>query len=239
VATVLTGIITPALQALGQVASGATPTTAEQADCLIALNAMVSGFNNEGLMAYTNEEVTLTASDGDYSYTIGASGDVNTTRPVEILAAWGVDGSNVSQPPMRVITDDEYAAIPNKTEEADWPTKVLYRPTTGASLHGTIIFHPAPNATRTIKLLVRVPLTAFAAVSTDLVLPPGWEEMYMANFAVRIASSFETSASADIKELARVSKGNIKRTNMRPIKSFTELPALLGQACRGNILSGP
>jgi hypothetical protein len=239
VATVLTGIITPALQACGQVSAGESPTAAEQADCLIALNAMVTGLNNEGLMAYTNEEQTLTVGAGDASYTIGTSGDVNTTRPVKILAAWGVDGSSVSQPPMRIIDDDEYAAISDKTTEADWPTRLLYRPSVGASAHGTIILWPVPNATRTVKLLVRVPITTFAAVSTDLVLPPGWEEMYMSNFCVRIAPIFETSAPPDIKELARISKANIKRTNMRPMKAYTELPALLGQSCQSNILSGP
>jgi hypothetical protein len=200
---------------------------------------MVTGLNNEGLMAYTNEEQTLTVGASDASYTIGTSGDVNTTRPVTILAAWGVDGDNVSQPPMRIINDDEYAAIDNKTDTADWPTKILYRPSVGASAHGTIILWPVPNATRTVKLLVRVPITEFAAVSTSLVLPPGWEEMYMSNFCVRIAPTYETTAPPDIKDLARISKANIKRTNMRTIKSFTELPALLGQASGGSILSGP
>lgn len=238
-ATVLTGIIAPALRACGQIGPGASPTSEEQADCLIALNAMVTGLNNEGLMAYTNEEQTLTVGASDASYTIGVSGDVNTTRPVKILAAWGVDGDNVSQPPMRIIDDDEYAAIDNKTDTADWPTLLLYRPSVGASAHGTIVLWPVPNATRTVKLLVRVPITEFAAVSTSLVLPPGWEEMYMSNFCVRIAPTYETSAPPDIKDLARISKANIKRTNMRPIKSFTELPALLGQAAGGNILSGP
>ena len=238
-ATVLTGIITPALRACGQIGAGASPTTEEQADCLIALNAMVMGLNNEGLMAYTNEEQTLTTAASDASYTIGASGDVNTTRPVEVLAAWGVDGSSVSQPPMRIIQDGEYAGIPNKTETADWPTRLLYRPSVGASAHGTIILHRVPNAIRTVKLLLRVPITEFAAVSTSLVLPPGWEEMYMANFCVRIAPTYETSAPPDIKELARNSKANIKRTNMRPLKAVTELPALLGQGSGGNILTGP
>lgn len=238
-ATVLTGIITPALQALGQVAAGASPSTEEQADCLIALNAMVMGLNNEGLMAYTNEEQTLTTAASDASYTIGASGDVNTTRPVDVLAAWAVDASDISRPPMRIINDDEYAGIADKTTEGDYPTRLLYRPSVGASLHGTIIVWPVPNATRTVKLLLRVPLTEFAAVSTTLVLAPGWEEMFMANFCVRIAPIFERSAPPDIKELARTSKGNIKRANMRPIKAFSELPALLGQASGGNILSGP
>jgi len=56
---------------------------------------------------------------------------------------------------------------------------------------------------------------------------------------VRIAPTYATSAPPAIKELARNSKANNKRTNMRPLKAVTELPALLGQGSSGNILTGP
>jgi hypothetical protein len=235
VATVQTAIINPALRMLGQIGSGESPTPDESADCLIGINAMLEGWKNDGLLAFAREELTLTLADGDGSYTIGTSGDVNTTRPVLILEAWIVD-SNISYP-VRQISREEYSAIPDKTTESSWPDKFCYEPTIASSL-GTILVHPLPNATRTMKLLVRIPVSEFAAVGTTVTLPPGWEEALASNLAIRMAPEFQTSPSPEVVKIARESKAAIKRINTRPLKASTGLEGLVGGHGVSNIEAG-
>jgi hypothetical protein len=234
VATAL-DIIDRSLRLLGQIGSGETASSDEAADGLEAVNALAESWRNERLMCFAMQEESLTLSDGTASYTIGTSGTLNTTRPVAIEEAWIVD-NNVSYP-VRLITEEEYAAISDKTTESDWPEVALYRPSI-ASSQATLIVWPLPNATRTMKLLTRVVFSGFALTSTTVLLPPGWERALAYNLAAEWAPEFQVSPSAEVVQMARESKGNIKRTNHRPIKSFTDLGMMFG-AQSGNILSGP
>lgn len=216
-------LIDRSLRLLGQIGAGETASTDEAADGLEVINALLESWRNERLMAYAFEELTLTLANADSSYTIGSGGDVNTTRPVAIERAWIVD-SNISYP-VRIIDEKEYAAIPDKAATADWPDKLLYRPTMAT---GTIIVHHVPNATRTMKLLVRVPVTAFAATSTSVSLPPGWERALAYNLAVDWAPEFETEPSSAVVKMAQESKASIKQANYRPIRARTGLNSLVG-----------
>lgn len=229
-------IIDRSLRLLGQIGSGESASAAEAADGLEALNGLAESWRNERLMCFAMQEESLTLANGDASYTIGTSGDLNTTRPVAIEGAWIVD-DDISHP-VRILTEDEYIGIADKTTTGDWPTKLLYRPTM-ASSQGTLIVWPVPNATRNLKLLTRVVFSGFALSSTTVTLPPGWERALAFNLAAEIAPEYQTSPSPEVIQMARESKATIKRANMTPIKTFTELPALLGQASGGNILSGP
>lgn len=231
-ATVQTAIINRALRLNGDLASGASPTTSETADALIAVNAILDGWRNEKLMAWAMQEESMTLTSGASSKTIGPTGDLVSTRPVAIEAAWILE-STISYP-VRIITDDEYANILNRTAAGDWPTHLNYKPTMS---NGVVYVWPVPNATRTLKLLTRVPLTAFATAGDTVTLPPGWEEALAANLAVRIAAEYEHPASPDVVQMARMSKGSIKRANMVPLRMYSELADLVGQRRTGNILT--
>lgn len=225
-------LINRALRLLGQIGSGEEGSTAELADGLVALNAMAEAWRNEALLTYAKQEQSLTLADGDASYTVGPSGDLNTDRPVAIEAAWIVV-DDVSYP-VRIIQEDEYAAIPDKTEESDWPDRLLYRPTMAT---GTVIVYPVPNATRTLKLLTRVVFAGFAATSTTVSLPPGWEQALAYNLALTWAPEFEAAPSAEVVEIARQSKGALKRMNLRPLPISSGLVGLMGGGV-SNIITG-
>lgn len=225
-------IIERSMKLLGQLEAGGTPTSDEYADGLAALNAMLDSWRNERLMVYAMQDETLTLADGDSSYTIGTGGDLNTTRPIAIERAYIVEDS-ISYD-VNPMTEGEYAAIDDKTTEADFPEWFLYRPTMATA---TLILWPVPNATRTLKLVTRVVVGAFASTATTVTLPPGWEQALATNLAVQWAPEFETSASEDVKRMARESKAGIKSANRQPIKINTGLVSLLGST-RGNILAG-
>lgn len=220
-------VIARSMRLLGQIGSGEAPTTDEYSDGLTALNAMLDSWRNDRLMCFAMQTLTLTLANGDDTYTIGTSGDVNTTRPVEIYSAYIV-ASNITYP-VRIINEAEYAAIPAKADTADWPDKLLFRPTVASSL-ATVIVHPVPNATRTMKLVARVPVTAFSATSDTVTLPPGWEEAMAANLAIRLAPEFETQPSPAVIQMAKEALAGIKRTNSaaQPKRLYTELALLAG-----------
>jgi hypothetical protein len=224
-------IIERAMRLLGELASGATPSSDEYADGLTAVNAMLGSWNNERLMCYAIRDETVTMVSAQDSYTIGPAGDLVTTRPVEIADAYVVV-SSISYP-VRIMNESEYASIPDKTAAAAYPDHLYYEPDMSA---GTIFVYPVPNAASALHILTRTPLTAFAATSDTVTLPPGWEEALATNLAVKWAPEFETVASQDVKDMARESKANIKRVNSRPLKAYTELPALVG-GHRSNILT--
>lgn len=217
---------------LGQLSSGEDPTDDESNDAFTTLNAMIGSWNNERLICYALQEETLSFT-AAVSNTIGPSGDLVTTRPVEIVQAWVVS-SNTSVPVL-MISDEEYGAIPDKTATSTYPFKANYK----ASMpNGTIYYYPVPSTTGTMKLLTRTPLTAFTALTDTVSLPPGWEDTIAYNLAVRIAPEIPISVPAEVLGMARETLAGIKRMNGRPMKAYTELGYLVSARGRGNIIQG-
>lgn len=223
-------IIDRAQRLLGTIEAGEISTDDEYEDGLVALNAMLSSWNNDGLMCYATRTETLTLSASDASYTIGPSGDLDTVRPVVVEAAWVVDNNQTY--PCQVITDSQYDAISNKTQEGDWPNRVNYR---GTMATGTLYVYPVPNATRTLKVRTRTPLEAFDAITDSVTLPPGWEDAMAFNLAIRFAPEFQVSPSADVVQIAREAKAGIKNTNVRPMLAVNEIGFINNG--RSNIIS--
>lgn len=230
-ATVLTGIVTPALQHLEQVPSGGTPSTEEQADALIYLNQLLDSWRNERLMCYAIQDQSISLTTGQTTRTMGPTGNLVTTRPVEIQAAYVVV-SNQSYD-VAILNENEYAAIPDKTATAPWPSKIYYQP---SMPDGTVYMHPVTSGSSTLHVLTRTPVLAFAAIGDTVTLPPGWERALAFNLALEMAGSFGKQPSDFVVAAARQSKMMIKRANTRPLKLYTELPYLVGQY-RHNILT--
>jgi hypothetical protein len=222
-----------AMRLIVQIPSGSSGTSQETADNLIACNAMLDSWRNERLMCYALRDESITMVVSQTSYTVGSSGDLSTTRPVKILDAYIVY-SNISYP-VRILTPEEYDAVPDKTSTGSWPNAIVYYPTMTT---GTVTVYPVPNAASYLHILTETPLTGFTAATDTVSLPPGWEEAIATNLAIAIAPEYETEANSTIRKMAAESKANIKRVNSRPSKAYTELPALLG-ARVGNIISGP
>lgn len=215
-------LVNRALRLIGQIPAGEDATPDESDDALEALNAMLETWRNKRLMCFAMQEQSLSLTSGDNSYTIGPAGDLNTTRPVAIEAAWvAVDGYDH---PVRIIEDKEYALIPDKTQEGGYPEVANYKATMAT---GTLYVWPVQNTARTMKLLTRVPLSALTLAGT-VSLPPGWEEAIASNLAIRLAPEYEASPSAEVREMARDSMASIKAVNHRPIKGDSGLTGLVG-----------
>lgn len=225
-ATVAT-IVNRSLRLLGQIGQGASPTTNETADALVALNAMLDSWRNDRLMCYAFQTESLTLSASTSSYTIGSGGTLNTTRPVEIVEAYIVESDQSY--PVYPMNEAEYAGLFQKTLPGDWPDRYLFRPSV-ASSQATLIVYPVPNATRTMKLTTRVVVAAFAASTDTITLPPGWEEALAANLAIRLAPEYQIQVTPEVRLMAKESLGGIKRTNAaaQPKELRTSLGVMFG-----------
>jgi hypothetical protein len=232
-ATVQAALVDRAARLLHQIGAGQSLGTTESAAALVALNAMHDSWRIEKLMCLARRVETVTLTSGAASKTIGPSGDLNTVRPVQVLDAW-IEVSGYAYP-VRLINDDDYESIDVKTQSGDWPTHANYRATMPT---GTIYTWPVANATRSLKILVPVPLSALVLTDT-LDVAPGWEDCLASNLAVRLAPEYETVASQDLKEMARDTKAAVKRMNRVPVRQRSQLADIVGSPVSGNILSGP
>ena len=102
-------LITASLLDLGAIASGESATAAEAADAFRRLNLLLETWRLERLMVYARDEVTKVLT-GASSYTIGPSGDINTTRPVALeRAGQRVAGTSPTlEYPLDPLTDAGY-----------------------------------------------------------------------------------------------------------------------------------
>ena len=232
--TTVQNIVNRAARMLGQLQPNTDLGDDETADAIFALNSMLDSWGNDGLMcfAYKDESLTLTANTNPYS--IGPGGDLDTTRPVEIIGAY-VLASNIRYD-VEIIDDGKYDAIGAPTVSSSWPDRINYRPTMDT---GTLYVYPPSNGTTaTLHLRTRVPLNSVSYASQQIDFPPGWVETLASNLALAMAPEYETVPSPFVVKMAKESKGAIKARNSRPTKGYSELPALVGSNQRGNILTG-
>ena len=221
-ATVQT-LIDRSLRLIGVIASGDSPTSDETADCLTALNGMLESWRNNRLFVHAFTESTLTMTVGDASYTIGPSGDLDTTRPVKIESAFmrvsGVDY------PVSVVGKDRFDMIPDKTLTSDLLEMVRYNPTMPT---GTLSVWPVPSVANVLHLTLWSPVASFSAATDAVSLPPGYERAITYNLAIEAAPEFGREPSNTVQRIAMESLANIKRINSRPLISYPEVGRMFG-----------
>lgn len=165
----------------------------------------------------TREVFDITANQG--TYTIGPNGDFDTTRPPSNSITGTALLLNSSSPavevPIGLLTDDAYEAIQVKSlTNAQW-TNLYYRPTYDTDL-GTIILWPIPTTADNDLVLYRtVPVAEFADLSTDVYVPPGYEDALTYQLAIRLAVPYARPVSQELQQQATDYLADIKRSNYR------------------------
>lgn len=226
------GAITAALQDLGLLESGETPSAEDSALALSRLNEWIDGLANESLTVYSHLRTTWTIVSGTASYTIGASGTINIARPVgpeSILNIGFIDTSSTPDREQllgRPLTEDAYAAINFKALESPYPQGWYYNP--GYPL-GTLTAWPVPtSSTLQGVIYTQVPVAQFAAITDPLALPPGYARFFRTNLALELSSAFQVPPPGALVQAAMESKASIKRANQRTSDLSTGLVAGIG-----------
>lgn len=223
------------MRLIGAIATGETASADEQADALSVLNQMLDSWSNENLIinAKIKEEFPLVG--GQQIYTMGPSGNFNTTRPLRIDMAYiKQSGSTTFELPVEIVTVEQWADIGVKNTQSSIPTK-LYPEMTSTLVN--LNLWPVPSAATTLVLYSIKTLTSFANATDSVTLPPGYEKALRYGLAVELAPEFGKSLDPVLVEQMNEAKANIKRINSKP--QFMDCDsAILSRANRFNWLTG-
>src|SRR3990167_6301612 len=222
------------MRQVGSVESGETPTTDEQTDGLAIGNRMLDAWTAERLLCFSVQRTTHTLVASTNPQTIGSGGNIDTDRPVKIEQAGLIVAGEDNEYPIRVFFSvGEYARIVNKETETGIPLALYYD---AAFPLGKIYLYPVPDAANTLVLYRWTPLTSIATVGTTVTYPPGYEEAFVSNLAVRLAADGLGQLTEAVAIIARESLARIKSVNMQVPVMRNDAAGIDGnQYCRSHI----
>lgn len=234
----MTGInlIKRAYRLVGQLRAGRSPSTAETDDGLTALNAMLDGFNADGLMIFGLARDVYTITSGQQAYTLGGPAGAyrwSATRPSRIERAGVIQTSTVPtlELPLHLYTADEWAEVRIKAVTSSLPMGIYPEPTTAL---WTLYVWPSPTSGALQAAIYSWrTLTAFADTTTDHSFPPGYEEMLAYQLAVRMAPELSRGKLLpEVYQRAKEALATVRLANFRPIQTTPD-PGCTGDSSRG------
>jgi len=223
----IAGMVTAALRG---------PSSSEVADGIAALNSMLDSWKAERLMVYAIVRSVQTIVANRQTYTIGTfpTPDFSIERPERIDRA-GFIFTNASpdfEQPLRILTEQEWAALSPKGTTGTVSTMLYYEPSIP---NGTIKMFPIPTRAGQIALYLWKTLDTFADATAQIdLLPPAYQKAIEYNLAYELAMRNPARARMSpvaILEAAR-SKAKVKAINIPVLKQRCEA------ACRGIGVNG-
>lgn len=212
-------IISAALREIMIIRTGQTAAATELADGLNGLNRLIAEWNTERLLVYAMTQFSSALTATQQSYTIGAGGNFNTTRPIAIRSANIITLAGGFVHPLELVDQVGWSAMPGRSRQANIPLKLWYE-----SLYplGKIWLWPVPNAAATLELYSWVQIAQFAALTDNFDLPPGYEQALIKNLALELAPQFERQPSQALINNAASAKAAISGVNAPPIPGAAE-----------------
>lgn len=228
-------LINGSFRLLGVLASGESPSSQEQTDAFNALNDLVDSLSNNRLFIYNITEESFSFLTSKQTYTMGPSGDFDTTRPQKIENVnIVVSGTEDFELPMKLINKDEWAQIKVKTVDSPLPRRIY--PDYAYPLIN-LNFWPIPSTTNSVKIWSWKAIADFATVDTTLSLPPGYQRLLRYNLALELAPEYGVTPSNEVREIARKSIQEIEAMNLGPQYLDCD-PAVLGSSKAFNYYTG-
>jgi hypothetical protein len=208
--TTALSMITRSMRLAGVIGKGETPDSDESADGLDALNTMLESWSISRQFVYylVSESLSLVASQA--TYTMGASGDLNTTRPTQIDDSCYVTQNGIDSP-LTLINAQEYAAIPVKTIESNigmWMFVDYQYPLVSLSIY------PVPNTSMTATIKSWKQLQQFTDLTTALALPPGHKRAIEYSLAEEFGPEFGVVVPQRVSMIASAARHSLKRLNV-------------------------
>lgn len=208
-------IIEAALHLTNAVGTDQTLTADEEADGLAIFNRMVDNWSTQDLAVFNTANQSFSTVAGQATYTMGTGGNWNTQRPIDlsVTAICTYQGVNF---PVPNITQAEYNLISLPTQQQPIVSRYLY---VNDYPLGLVTLWPVPSQVVTMTFTFNFLLSTAATASTTISFPPGYEEAFEYNLAVRLAPLFGKTASDSVQKMARESLGDVKRANRTPAVS--------------------
>lgn len=231
--SIVSDLLKDSMRLIGAIATGETPSAAEQSDGLRSLNRMISAWNAEGLLIFKKTRETFPLVANQAAYTFGPTGNFNSIRPMKIeIVKMLVGGVEV---PVSILNTQEWASIALKNTTSTYPTRVYFE---GTYPLETMNVWPIPTDVNSIVIYSDKPITSFATVGDTISFPEGYEDAMVHNLAVRLAPEYGKSPDPVIIAIADKSKAAIKRKNVKPVYAKVDASRLAGHGRSFNILTG-
>lgn len=228
-------VIQKAMQKIGVLAEGETPTAQQAEDGLDSLNLMLESWAGKSLLTSAHIQSGFSLVSGTANYTIGSNQTFNTVKPFTVIDAFIRDSAN-QDTGLEVVNRDTYNSHGDKTTSGT-PGIVFYDPgaTQNANQTGTVYIYPSPDANYTLYLTMEQPFTALANLSSNVAFPTGYKRAIIYNLAVEIAPDYGVNIPAEIAKIASESLRNIENINIvnKEQSSKLSFPGQLG--CGYNI----
>lgn len=148
----------------------------------------------------------FTLNPGQAAYTIGTNlGNLLQVRPPSIADIYLLDSNNVSYH-QEMIGVDEYSRLIYKVAPGrPYKVYVNYQATTI-----TLTFYPTPAYNDTVHVLYNEALTQFVTTNDTVTFPPGYEDCFINNLAIRLANFFGKTPPPWVVQQAAFGKNTIE-----------------------------
>ena len=227
--TTIRQVITGSLRLINVIQQNEVATADDMDISLRAMEGLIDSWSTEKLNVYLLKQWYFPLVVNKKEYTLGAGGDWNVPRPMNIergTISYGgaltydaitglyniVNSQNTIDIPMEGLTDSQYAAIPVKDQPSTYPVKYYDN---GNYPLRTISVWPVPTTGQPITLWLWQPLTNYDTLDEDLRFPKGYERAIRFNLAVELAAEFGKTVAPDVERIAVESKATMKRLNSR------------------------
>lgn len=201
------------------------------ADALDVLNTMIDSWRTEEFFVYETAECVYTMTPGQQVVTIGPGADIDTPVPLKIERG-GFTRSGQMDYSFDLIDRVQYNDITMKSTGTTWPTCGYYE---RAYPVASLFLYPVPTGAYELHLPVWLPLSGFADLQTNYLLPPGYRRALEYSLAEELAPGL-AEVPGYVTKTAAQARRNVKRVNRET--PILDVPAELQVGRRFNIFSG-
>lgn len=206
-------IITEALELLGVLGEGQSPTANQLTSCAMTLNMMVKYWQSQGLNIYAlaNQTVDLVADTASYTL---------NPRPMAISNALRRD-ANGNDIPLDILTRNDYLALTDK-DSSGAPVSIYYDHQVGTD--NKMYIWPVPsNTDYDIIVYYQRTLEDFDAAADDADFPQEWYLPLAYNLATLLAPKYGVPAGKmdRIAAMAKTMKEEVESFDRDDYIQFT------------------
>ena len=180
-------VINSALRKLAVISGGNSPATFETTNAAEALNAMIKGFEAEGMPVWAIKDYSFSTVANTNTYNIGTGQTLNTPMPLKVIQVDRISGVGTVNVPMQIYTAYDFNLLPVNAAVGT-PVNIYYHP---LSTYGVVELWPTPNDANTVvHLTYQRPFEDMNAATDDFDFPNYWTEALIYGLAWRLSHEY-------------------------------------------------
>ncbi len=202
-------VITAALRKIGAISQAETPTAADASAGWQALTLMLDSWSTYRSMIYALSTDTYPIPVNTSSLTIGPTGQIATSRPIQVKSAWILDSSGINRY-FDLIND--VGVVADAVSSIPWygNQKLFYNPTYP---NGTLQFYPNTYYSGTFTVNSIKELGPYTTLTAQILLPPGYLRAIVYGLAAELAPEYGIIPSPLVIEIANLSFATLAQLN--------------------------